>query len=845
MNHDQQRQALASGSSIASTEELEAARDVRALQLQASRLRVALFKNLQVESIDDRQAALEKIIQVVKSYLRVARSPFFSSSTYSSSNNATNNSTDVPLTPLLASSASHHHRIPVVATINDNSSETTDHYHHCSGTTATVTATTALESIPYDDNATSDETMTDEQLRYFLLTMLRLAHTCPFSDVRHTFTDFLQKTADSRVMFAPQASHLSPSIFIPLKDIFSLESSASYKTFISYPRPEHLSISPWSQDTDDEHQQQSDSTTNSSLKKRSDSNSNNNNNNTTKICSTGGRPSDEYVRQMMTKTFIDEGRLGNLFRVMSFFPTFYEIYTTTFNQILKSSVGPVSRTWKCYLGILAAAEHKCQYLVSLLQLEFLQSGGDPRWLKGINRCPIKLRRISRLVLKLARQPWRLTSNDLMDLVRRPGAIVGETWSKGELVQAIVVISTFLGLSSFVLGCGISPELDMRGGFYVHGGRQGEYLEGVEHELDEWVPLSPSNDVVRAAASTATGWHDSNITFDDSRRTSITDNNNGHDQPFSSDNGAGLGVSVDDDNDVMEHQQLQQQQQRNGADEDEGMGETPGSGGVAQTNSVVSKLKSHHTGGSPLKNVLLESLEKLNLSNNNERQQQLAASDDQNDYDQENNNNDVTTTNTTITTSEDDNSILSEHQEPTKWTFNQLYEDLNRFTDIKAAEEFNHNMEEEPVQIEQVMSEEYCWEDLGCDLVNQFLPELGDGLDEEFNEALSITDWTIFHHTSDSNIDTGPLRRAMWYYTQKILGLIKEDYDYEDVSIYLSQRNKEYIKKVCQRPYEISYSDWNNIGLSLRPEEKCHVNLLIASAKKQALFSYALAAVDQV
>ena len=86
---------------------------------------------------------------------------------------------------------------------------------------------------------------------------------------------------------------------------------------------------------------------------------------------------------------------------------------------------------------------------------------------------------------------------------------------------------------------------------------------------------------------------------------------------------------------------------------------------------------------------------------------------------------------------------------------------------------------------------------------------------------------------------------MWYYTQKILGLVKEDYDYEDVSIYLSQRNKEYIKKVCQRPYEISYSDWNNIGLSLRPEEKCHVNLLIASAKKQALFSYALAAVDQV
>ena len=85
-------------------------------------------------------------------------------------------------------------------------------------------------------------------------------------------------------------------------------------------------------------------------------------------------------------------------------------------------------------------------------------------------------------------------------------------------------------------------------------------------------------------------------------------------------------------------------------------------------------------------------------------------------------------------------MLAELQKPAKWTFNQVYEDLNRFTDPKAAEEFDHNLEE-AVQTEQVMSEEYCWEDLGCDLVNQFLPELGDGLDEEFNEALSITDWT--------------------------------------------------------------------------------------------------------
>lgn len=39
----------------------------------------------------------------------------------------------------------------------------------------------------------------------------------------------------------------------------------------------------------------------------------------------------------------------------------------------------------------------------------------------------------------------------------------ESWSMSELVQAIVILATFHSLSSFVLGCGIAPEIDMAGG----------------------------------------------------------------------------------------------------------------------------------------------------------------------------------------------------------------------------------------------------------------------------------------------------------------------------------------------------------------------------------------------
>lgn len=214
----------------------------------------------------------------------------------------------------------------------------------------------------------------------------------------------------------------------------------------------------------------------------------------------------------------------------------------------------------------------------MLKLEFLQSGGDPTWLKSIEYCPPKLQRISRVVLKLARQPWRLTTEDVRSLMSAFGASLGEFWSKGELVQAVVIIATFLGLSSFTLACGIAPEMDMRGGFSVFGSHEGE-LEGVEHELDLRTPLSPGRNMerARAAASAATGWHDSDILFEEGR------------QEFSSDNGRGLGVSVDeDDNDEPEQ------------NEDV----------IEHTSELIWKLKS--TKDSAIKEELLESFEKVNL-----------------------------------------------------------------------------------------------------------------------------------------------------------------------------------------------------------------------------------------
>lgn len=98
-----------------------------------------------------------------------------------------------------------------------------------------------------------------------------------------------------------------------------------------------MSFSPWSQETDPENDEE-----NSDVMEQA--------------TSTGGRQSDEYVRQMLVRTFLDEGRLANLFRVMAFFPTFYEIYRTTYLNITKGSIGPLGRPWKCYLAIMVGIQ---------------------------------------------------------------------------------------------------------------------------------------------------------------------------------------------------------------------------------------------------------------------------------------------------------------------------------------------------------------------------------------------------------------------------------------------------------------------------------------------------------
>ncbi|KAI9280371.1 PA26 p53-induced protein-domain-containing protein [Sporodiniella umbellata] len=651
---------------------LESIRDSRANKLQACRQRIALFKGLQVESFEERALALEKIIQVVKSFIRSS-----SHSPVSSSNAAS----------------------PIAVTVS------------------------GLEETELEVEVGEEDS--SEFLSYYLLTILRLSYTCPYADVRQTFQELLSILKETTSLPIPQNRFNSPSHFISLYDVFSLESSSSSTQFVCYPRSSNISFSPWSSvsqtneesdpsmpDTTHTHDAHQDTHTALPDAQFSDF--------------TGGRPSDEYVRQMMIKTFTEEGRLLNLQRILSFFPSFFEIHHLAFTKMTKAPLGPLHRTWKTYLALMVAASQRCQYLVSVFQSEFLLVGGDPDWLRGIDYVPVKLKSLSGLVLKLARQPWRLSPDDVTHLLTGD---LGDAWSRGELVQAVLLIGTFLGLSSFILGCAITPEIDMTGGF-------DPLSHGIENELNQaidWHPVAES---------------------------------------FSHEPGIGLGLSID-------------------------IEET--------TKDLISKLKSKKH--SLLKEQLIQTLEP---------QQPKPVK----------------------TQTPPDLPTLD------PLAINAVHEDLDRFLDPLLLQSIGHETFD-PQQHQEFMLGEYCWEDHGCDLANYYLPGLGDDLVAEFTEAISITDWSIFHPIAEEVVDTSPLRYAIWYHTQKIMGVSKEDYTYTDIPIFLNERTMQYLHDLCMSPHKIKKTDWCNIGISLRSEEKCHVNLLIASARKQAVLCYGLYLISEV
>jgi hypothetical protein len=91
-------------------------------------------------------------------------------------------------------------------------------------------------------------------------------------------------------------------------------------------------------------------------------------------------------------------------------------------------------------------------------------------------------------------------------------------------------------------------------------------------------------------------------------------------------------------------------------------------------------------------------------------------------------------------SEDSSNSHTKLPNSTNIYVNAVYENLERFVDHTSASDAIERREFDIKMDEELNLGDFSWETEACDLVNHYLPSVGEYIDAEFHEALSITDW---------------------------------------------------------------------------------------------------------
>lgn len=75
-------------------------------------------------------------------------------------------------------------------------------------------------------------------------------------------------------------------------------------------------------------------------------------------------------------------------------------------------------TWKYYIAIMAVSCYECDYLLKLLEEQFLLNGGNVVWLtKGMKKIDKKLKRLGEFNEYQAFKPWVITHSMIESLLK--------------------------------------------------------------------------------------------------------------------------------------------------------------------------------------------------------------------------------------------------------------------------------------------------------------------------------------------------------------------------------------------------------------------------------------------
>jgi hypothetical protein len=109
------------------------------------------------------------------------------------------------------------------------------------------------------------------------------------------------------------------------------------------------------------------------------------------------------------------GKKGRFFiweHFLSWFKEYFHHYIKSM-YILIDDEGYIPLTWRYYIAIMSVSTMRCDYLLKVLEENFLEAGGDESWLiHGLDVVPEKLARIGRINNMIAHQPWIILPDDI-------------------------------------------------------------------------------------------------------------------------------------------------------------------------------------------------------------------------------------------------------------------------------------------------------------------------------------------------------------------------------------------------------------------------------------------------
>ncbi|XP_014098945.1 sestrin homolog isoform X1 [Bactrocera oleae] len=466
---------------------------------------------------------------------------------------------------------------------------------------------------------------------------------------------------------------------------------------------------------------------------------------------------------------MEDLELDQVTQVINYHPRFLDHFLRTQNFIMDGD-GPLPYDYRYYLAIIAAARHQCPYLVKMYEKKFISQGGKAEWLNGLEHIPSKLRAIYDINKILAHRPWLLRKEHIEGLTKGKNS-----WSLSEVVHAMVLLSHFHSLSSFVFSCGLTQKLDGLSSPKLKTAPA--LLPATQQQLSTNQPLPPLQQQIPQQQKAVL--------------SEITMNNN---------------------NNVLDHSN--HQLYNNNVQNIGGSASMPTDISIYGANS--NGVAKHTPSGSPQPNVPVEALvERMKvLSQKHDECSEAELSNRFKSVEMQTAELPAAVPEAPIEVPP----IISHYIEDPTFT----YQDFAR----RGAENIPSTFR----------VQDYSWDDHGYSLVNGLYSDVGTLLDQKFRAAYNLTYFTMGGYR---NVDTSKFRRAIWNYIQCIYGIRHDDYDYGEVNQLLDRPLKMFIKTACCFPERITTKDYDSILVELQDSEKVHVNLMIMEARNQAELLYAL------